>query len=131
MEPIRKLAVDPLAPQPVTPFGSQAQSSRPTFDWGGAIQREVRNLTHPAAPPKLRFGFFPVMPVEKTIPHWNGWDETRIDRTQRLAHGIIDLGNGCTIVLWFPIPQCHSEAASGDLFKHLHDRPHEGPGALP
>jgi hypothetical protein len=130
-KPIGKLAVEPLAPPPITPFESPTQSSRPTFDWGGAIQGEVRKLTRPAAPPKLRFGFFPVMPVEKTPPHWNGWDEARIDRTQRLAHGIIDLGVGCVIVLWFPIPQCHSEPARGDLFKHMRDRPDEGPGALP
>jgi hypothetical protein len=71
------------------------------------------------------------MPVEKARPHWDGWDEVHIDRAQRLAHGIIDLGHGCAIVLWFPIPQCHAESASGDLFDHMRDRPDEGPGALP
>lgn len=40
-----------------------------------------------------------------------------MNRVQRLARGIIDLGHDCFIVLWFPIPQCHSEPPNGDLLE--------------
>ena len=79
----------------------------------------------------MQFGF-PKLPVEETVPHWDGWDEERIDRVQRLAHGIIDLGHGCHMLLFLPIPQCHSDPPNGDLFRNLHDHhPDEVPGSLP
>ena len=61
-----------------------------------------------------------------------GWREESLNRVQRLAHGIIDLGDDCFIVLWFPIPQCHSDSGNGDLFEHMHDpKSPEGPNTLP
>jgi hypothetical protein len=120
-------------PPPVIPAEPRKQLSRPAFDWEGAIQGEVgKQLARPVAPPKMQFGF-PKMPVEEAIPHWDGWDEERIDRVQRLAHGIIDLGHGCHMLLFFPIPQCDSEPANGDLFTnmHGHHHPDEIQGALP
>lgn len=127
----RLLAEHPIA-RPITPLKPQMHASRSTVDWQGAIQGEVRTeVSRADAPPKVRFGF-PALPAEKAPPEeWDGWDEVRIQRVQRLAHGIIDLGHGCFILLWPPIPQCYSEPPNGDLFKHMHDRRNESPGALP
>lgn len=127
----RPVPAHSVAP-PAVPSEAPKHSSRSVFDWEGAIPGEVtKQLTRPVAPPKMQFGF-PKMPAEETVPHWDGWDQDRIDRVQRLAHGLIDLGHGCVISLWFPIPQCHSEAARGDLFRNLHDHhPDEIPGSLP
>ncbi len=129
---VRGLVSEQPMPRPIVPSKSQKHTSRSAFDWEGAIQGAVRKeLTRPVAPAKMTFGF-PKMPVEETVPHWDGWDEERIDRVQRLAHGIIDLGHGCYMLLFLPIPQCHSDAARGDLFRNLHDHhPDEIPGALP
>lgn len=123
-----------IVPRPVirdipTPH---THTSRSLFDWQGAIRGEVRQeLAHAAAPPRMRFEL-PKMPAQQgPAREWEGWDDTRINRVQRLAHGIIDLGHGCYILLFPPIPQCHSEAADGHLFDHLRDRGDEVPGALP
>ena len=72
-------------------------------------------------------------PAEEGAPlHWDGWDEARIDRIQRLAHGLIDLGHGCYMLLFLPIPQCPSDPPNGDLFRDLHGHhPGEVPGSLP
>ncbi|MGH8201954.1 MAG: hypothetical protein ACREVO_16585 [Steroidobacteraceae bacterium] len=128
---LRLLTMPPVT-QPIIPTRPQAQPSRSAFDWRGAIQGEVgKELARAAAPPKRQFGF-PKMPAEQAPPRqWDGWDETRLNRIQRLAHGVIDLGHGCFILLFPPIPQCHSDAPEGDLFDHMHDRQDEVPGALP
>jgi hypothetical protein len=90
-----------------------------------------KELARATAPPKRQFGF-PKMPAEQAPPRqWDGWDETRLNRVQRLAHGVIDLGHGCFILLFPPIPQCHSDAPEGDLFDHMRDRRDDVPGALP
>jgi hypothetical protein len=125
------VAEHPVA-RPITPSLPQSHPPPSAFDWHGAIQDEVgKELSRAHVPPKMRFGF-PAMPAEQAPPHeWDGWDEVHIDRIPRLAHGIIDLGHGCFIMLMLPIPQCHSEPPNGDLFKHMHDRPDEVPGALP
>jgi hypothetical protein len=128
----RLVSVHPVAPQ-VIPVEPQKHSTGSTFDWEGAIRGEVgKQLTPPVAPPKMNFGF-PKIPVEEAAPpRWDGWDDTRIDRVQRLAHGIIDLGHGCYMLLFLPIPQCHPETAKGDLFRNLHDHhPDEIPGSPP
>jgi hypothetical protein len=118
--------------RPITPSAPQTHASRPLIDWQAAIQHEVgAELSRIHAPPKIRFGF-PRMPAREAPAPTFGWDEKRIDRVQRLAHGIIDLGDNCFIPLWPPIPQCDSGPANGDLFKHMHDpRPPEGPNTLP
>lgn len=90
---------------------------------------ETRQRAH--APSKLRFGF-PQMPAKEWSPPAFGWDQKRLNRVQRLAHGIIDLGDNCFIRLWPPIPECHADPGDGDLFKHMHDpRPPDGPDTLP
>lgn len=116
----------------VTPAEPQRQASQSAFGWTGAIGEEVRKQeTRTHAPAKLRFGF-PQMPAEEGLPPAFGWDENRLNRVQRLAHGIIDLGDNCFISLWPPIAQCHSDSGNGDLFKHMHDpRPPDGPNTLP
>lgn len=128
----RRLVSEHSAAPSIAPSSSQKQSPRSVFDWAGAIPGEVtKQLTHPVAPRRMQFGF-PKMPAEETLPHWDGWDQVRIDRVQRLAHGIIDLGHGCFISLPIPIPQCYAEPANGDLFRNLHaHHPDERPGALP
>lgn len=96
------------------------------------MQREVASeLAHAAAAPKVRFDF-PEMPVAKSSPPAFGWDERHIDRTQRLVHGIIDLGP-CTIRLTLPIPICHfgKDAGDGGLLGRMHDPPSGEPGPLP
>lgn len=128
-----RLMPERSAAPPIVPAEPPKHPSRSPFDWEGAIQGEVgKQLTPPIAPPKIRFGF-PKMPVEEAAPpHWDGWDDAHIDRVQRLAHGIIDLGHGCYMLLFLPIPQCHSEPANGDLFSNLHDHhPDEIPGSPP
>lgn len=114
------------------PSNLEMHALRSPFDWQGAIRGEVRQESaHAAAPPRMRFEL-PKMPVQESQPReWEGWDDTRINRVQRLAHGIIDLGHGCYMLLFPPIPQCHSEPADGHLFDHLRDRRDELPGALP
>lgn len=120
------------AVRPMAPSAPQTHPSRPLIDWQGAIQHEVgAELSRIHAPPQIRFGF-PRMPARGATPPAFGWDEKRLNRVQRLAHGIIDLGGNCVILLWPPIPLCHSDPANGDLFKHMHDpRPPEGPNTLP
>ncbi|HUA25524.1 MAG TPA: hypothetical protein VMA54_15455 [Steroidobacteraceae bacterium] len=128
----RLVSAHPVAP-PVIPANPPKRASRPPFDWQGAIQGEVgKQLTPLATPPKMQFGF-PKMPAEEAAPNqWGGWNEAHIDRVQRLAHGIIDLGHGCYMLLYLPIPQCPSEPPNGDLFKDLHGHhPDEIPGSPP
>jgi hypothetical protein len=129
----RSLMPEHAVAPPITPAEPPKHASRSAFDWEGAIEGEVgKQLTRPVAPPKIRFGF-PKIPVEEeAVPHWDGWNEERIDRVQRLAHGIIDLGHGCYMLLYLPIPQCHSEAAKGDLFNDPHNHhPDEIPDSAP
>jgi hypothetical protein len=128
---LRLTAVHPVTP-PIIPSKPQSQPSRPSLDWQGAIQGEVRKeLARASEPPRKRFDL-PARPALEAPPHeWDGWDETRTHRIQRLAHGIIDLGHGCYILLFPPIPQCHSEPPEGDLFDHMRDRRNEVPGSLP
>lgn len=117
---------------PITPAEPQRHPSPSAPDWEAALQREVRTQEARArAPPKLlRFGF-PPMPAAQGPHSGFGWNENRLNRVQRLAHGIIDLGENCFIVLWFPIPQCDSDS-DGDLFEHMHDpKPLPGPNTLP
>ncbi|HEY1892354.1 MAG TPA: hypothetical protein VGG63_18305 [Steroidobacteraceae bacterium] len=118
--------------QPIIPITPETHPSRSAFDWQGAIRGEVgKQLARATAPPKMSFGF-PKMPAEKAAPReWDGWDDTRINRVQRLAHGIIDLGHGCFILLFPPIPQCSSDPPEGDLFDHMHDPRDDGPGTPP
>jgi hypothetical protein len=126
----RRLVVEHSVAQPVNPSESPKHASQSAFDWEGAIQGEVgEKLTRPVRPPGMRFGF-PSMPVEKALPHWDGWDEVRINRIQRLAHGVIDIGH-CFILLWPPIPQCPPETVNGDLFKNMRQPRDEPPGSLP
>ena len=128
---LRSLTVPPVT-QPIVPSKAEAQPSRSAFDWQRAIQGEVgQELARATAPPKRGFGF-PEMPAQQApAREWDGWDETRLNRVQRLAHGIIDLGHGCFILLFPPIPQCSSEPPEGDLFDHMRDRRDETPGAVP
>lgn len=127
----RSLVVEHSVTRPVNPSESQKQASQSAFDWDGAIPGEVsKQLTRPVRPPEMRFGF-PSMPVEKTLPHWDGWDEDRLHRVQRLAHGLIDIGHGCFILLYLPIPQCPSEVTNGDLFKNIRQPRDGSPGSLP
>lgn len=129
---VQKLGL--IVPHPVIRdiAAPQTHTSRSLFDWQGAMRGEVRQeLAHAAAPPRMRFEL-PKMPAREGPAHeWEGWDDTRINRVQRLAHGIIDLGHGCYILLFPPIPQCHPEPADGHLFDHMRDRRDEIPGALP
>jgi len=132
-ERLRSIAVTehPVV-RPIAPSASQRHSSRPPFDWQGAIQHEVgAELSRIHAPPQVRFGF-PRIPAPEAPPPAFGWDEKRLNRVQRLAHGVFDLGDNCWILLWPPIPQCYFPPADGDLFKHMHDpRPPDGPNTLP
>lgn len=134
-------ASERLVPVPVTqratermvaPAEPERHASRPGIDWQGALRGEVRaELSRLHAPPKLRFGF-PQMPAEEGPAPAFGWNDARINRVQRLAHGLFDLSDHCFIKLWPPIPQCHFEPANGGLFEHMHDpRPPEGPNSLP
>lgn len=116
---------------PITSTEPQRHPSRSLVDWEAALQREVRTQESRAhAPAKLRFGF-PEMPAAQGPSSPFGWNANRLNRVQRLAHGIIDLGENCFIVLWFPIPQCDSDS-DDDLFGHMHDpKPPDGPNTLP
>lgn len=103
----------------------------PAVDWQAAISREVRTRVSHAPRPKLRFGF-PRAPAKQSLPPaFEGWDEVRIHRVQRLANGIFDLGP-CVIRLSYPIPLCHFDTppANGKLFKHMH-RDRTTVGSLP
>ncbi|MHB8812639.1 MAG: hypothetical protein ACYDAE_05185 [Steroidobacteraceae bacterium] len=133
LHPTEHLTAIPVARslmQPIAPSEPHTPVSR--IDWDSGIQREVRaELSHKHAPRRLRFGF-PQMPTEEGPPPEFGWNDNRLNRIQRLAHGIIDLSDNCFIRLWPPIPWCHFEPANGDLFKHMHDpRPPERPNTLP
>lgn len=127
----RPIAVLPVTP-PIVPSKLPAHPPQSAFDWQEAIRGEMRReVARASAPPRKRFDL-PAMPAADAPPHeWEGWDETRINRLQRLAHGIIDLGHGCFILLFPPIPQCHSEPPEGDLFDHMRDRRDEPPDSLP
>lgn len=129
--PIAVVAQHPLV-GPLTAAEPQQHSSRSAIDWEAALQREVRTQeTRAHAPAKLRFGF-PEMPAVQGPHSPFSWNENRLNRVQRLVHGIIDLGDNCFIVLWLPIPQCHSDSGDDDLFAHMHDpKPPEGPNTLP
>lgn len=118
--------------RPVIPLVPQSLPSRPAFDWQGGIQDEVRaELARAHARPKLRFDF-PKMPAPEAPAPEFGWDDKHLNRIQRLAHGIIDFGDHCFILLWPPIPQCPSEPANGELFKNMHrDERLPGPNTLP
>lgn len=111
---------------------SHPQTHTPAFDWHAGIQDEVRaELARAHARPKLRFDF-PQMPATETPAPEFGWDDKHLNRIQRLAHGIIDLGDHCFIRVWPPIPECHFEPANGDLFKNMHkDERLPGPNTLP
>lgn len=129
---MRNPVIEPPMVQPITPAEPQRQASRPSLDWNAAIQREVGSeLARAGAPPKMRFDF-PQMPAAKDPPPAFGWDERHIDRTQRLVHGIIDLGP-CTIKLTFPIPICHfgKDSGNGDLFAPMQGSRTDEPGSLP
>jgi hypothetical protein len=129
----RKLLSEHIVAPPVVPAEPQKHATGSRFDREGALQDEVgKQLTAPAAPPRIRFGF-PKMPVEEAAPlRWDGWDAAHIDRVQRLAHGLIDLGHGCYMLLFLPIPQCPSDPPNGDLFRDLHGHhPDEIPGSPP
>lgn len=122
---------EPTVVRPTIVF--QPQTHAPRVDWKAGIQREVEaELARTHAPHKLRFGF-PQMPTtERGAPEF-GWDETHINRLQRLSHGLIDFGDhGCFILLWPPFVGCFSEPANGDLFKNMHrDERLPGPNSLP
>lgn len=139
--PLRVHASARLIPIPVAehPLGGpnipgepRRHSSPDAIDWVAALQSEVRTQESRArAPAKLRFGF-PLMPATHGPSSPFGWSENHLNRVQRLAHGIIDLGDNCVIILWLPIPQCHSDSGDGDLFGHMHaTKPPDGPNALP
>jgi hypothetical protein len=123
---IQPIAVEPIgAPKVPVPAASP-------IDWRSGIQHEVgAELSRAYAPPKVRFGF-PPMPAKKIPPPvFDGWNDARIHRNERLANGILDIGR-CVIRLAFPIPLCQfgRTHAKGDLFKHMHqDR--SAVGALP
>jgi hypothetical protein len=123
---IQPIAVEPIgAPKVSVPAASP-------IDWRSGIQHEVRaELSRAYAPPKVRFGF-PLMPARKIpTPVFDGWNDARIHRTERLANGILDVGR-CVVRLALPIPICQfgRTHAKGDLFKHMHqDR--SAVGALP
>lgn len=125
------VTVHPLV-QPITPSALHMRASRPGFDWEAGLQGEVLSQLAPKhAPPRIRFGF-PQMPTEEGPSAEFGWDDKKLNRVERLAHGIIDLGDHCSFRLTLPIPWCHFEPANGDLFKHMHDpRPPPGPNSLP
>lgn len=116
---------------PITPTEPQRQAARSPIDWEANLQREVHARESRAdAPAKLRFGF-PQMPASQGPHSPFGWNESHLNRVQRLAHGIIDIGENCHILLWFPIPQCDSDSDDG-LFEHMHDpKQPEGPNTLP
>lgn len=125
---IRNPVIEPLAVQPVIPSAPQGLASTPSVDWQAAMQREVTTeLSHTPGRPKVSFGF-PQAPAKQAPLPAFGWDETHIDRLQRIEHGVIDVGP-CTITLAFPIPICHfgKRSANGDLFDHMHDRPRGEP----
>lgn len=128
---LRSLTVPPVT-QPIIPITPETQPSRSAFDWQRAIRGEVgQEVARANGPPRKRFDL-PAMPAQQAPPReWDGWDDTRINRVQRLAHGIIDLGHGCFILLFPPIPQCHSDPPEGDLFDHMRDRRDEVLGAVP
>lgn len=110
---IQNPVIEPPVVQPITSAQPPQQASRPPVDWNAAIQGEVGSeLARAKRPAKMRFDF-PQMPTAKDPPAAFGWDERRINRAQRLEHGIIDLGP-CTITLSFPIPICHFGKDSGD-----------------
>ena len=118
--------------RPVIPLVPQSLPSRPAFDWQAGIQDEVRaELARAHARPKLRFDF-PKMPAPEAPAPEFGWNDNHLNRIQRLAHGIIDLGDHCSIRLWPPIPLCDSGPANGDLFRNMHrDERLPGPNTLP
>ena len=121
---IRNPVIEPPIVQPILSPAQQQPAPASSLDWQAAMQHEVTTeLGHAAARPKATFGL-PQFPAKPAPPPAFGWDEARINRVQRIEHGIIDVGP-CTITLAFPIPICHfgKRAANGDLFEHLHDRP--------
>ena len=131
LAPPRRI-IQPVAVRPISPPNVAVPAAAPTIDWRAGIQHEVgAELSRAYAPPKVRFGF-PLMPAKKVPPPvFDGWDDARIHRAERLANGIFDIGR-CVIRLAFPIPLCHfgRTHAKGDLFKHMHqDR--SAVGALP
>lgn len=119
--------------RPITAVEPQKKHATPSaIDWQAGIQREVGielSRSDPGRKPKVRFGF-PEMPAASGPASSFQWDEKRLDRVQKLAHGIINIGN-CQIIIWFPIPMCNSQPADGDLFKNMYDRRNEEPGSLP
>ena len=124
--------IEPPPVQPITSAAPRQQVSRPAVDWNAAIAREVgAELPRADVSPKVRFGF-PRMPAANDPPPAFGWDERRINRAQRLVHGIIDLGP-CTITLSFPIPICHfgQDSGDGDLLGPLRNPRRDEPGSLP
>ena len=124
--------IEPPVVQPITSAKPSRQVSRPAIDWNRAIQHEVgTELSRADAPPKVRFGF-PQMSAAKDPPPAFGWDERHINRAQRLAHGIIDLGP-CTIRLTLPIPICDfgKDSGDGDLLEDMHGPRTGEPGPLP
>jgi hypothetical protein len=131
LTPPRRI-IQPVAVQPIGAPKVPVPAAAPAIDWRAGIQHEVgAELSRAYAPPKVRFGF-PLMPAKKIPPPvFDGWNDARIHRTERLANGILDIGR-CVIRLAFPIPLCHFGRghAKGDLFKHMHqDR--SAVGALP
>ena len=126
------VAENSLAAPPITPAGPQRQPAKSPIDWEANLQREVHAQDSRAdAPAKLRFGF-PQMPASQGPHSTFGWNQSHLNRVQRLAHGIIDIGENCFIILWLPIPQCGSDSGDDDLFEHMHDpKQPEGPNTLP
>lgn len=117
---------------PITPPEPQRHAGRSPIDWEANLQHEVHAQASRAdAPARLRFGF-PQMPASPGPHSPFGWNENHLNRVQRLAHGIINIGENCFIVLWFPIPQCDSGSGDDDLFEHMHDpKAPDGPNTLP
>lgn len=114
------LRVKPPAVQPISLPELQEAASGPAVDWQAAIARKMGVEVSPAPQPKRNFGF-PQTPLTRGPPPFEGWDEVRIHRAQRLANGVIDLGR-CVIRLSLSTFICHfgNSPANGQLFKHVH-----------